>query len=130
MALVSSKNESCEYDDETKATSENDELEAFFVKKFKKFLTNNKSGMKKNFLKNEGQTRNSYVPKGDKPTEKSFSKSSSKDIKCFECQGYGHIAAKCANRVDKWLDRALNVTWDDESKDEKSELESIGELRW
>lgn len=67
------------------------------------------------------------MPMIDKPIDKSFSKNSSKGIKCFECQGYGHIAAKCANRVERRLERALNVTWDDDSEEEKSESESISE---
>ena len=81
--------------------------------------------MKRDFLKNEAQNRNNYVPKTNEPTGKSFSKNSSKGIKCFECQGYRHISAKSANRVERHLDRALNVTWDDDSEEEKSESESI-----
>lgn len=42
-------------------------------------------------------------------------------------QGYGNIASKCANRVDRRLGKALNVTWDDDSYEEKRESESITE---
>lgn len=124
---MSSKIDSGESDDETENNLDNEDFEALFVKNFKKLLNKNKSGMKRNFLKNKAQNRNNYLPKIDKPTGKSFSKNSSKGIKCFECQGYGHIVAKCANRVERRLDRALNVTWDDDSEEQKSQSESISE---
>ena len=79
MALVSSKFDSGESDDEIESTSDNEVLEALalFVKKFKKFLNKNKSGLRNNFLINKGQNRNNQVPTIDKPTGKRFSKNSS-----------------------------------------------------
>lgn len=53
IALVFSKIDNGESDDETKNNLDNEDLEALFVKKFK-FLNKNKSDMKRNFLKKQG----------------------------------------------------------------------------
>ena len=56
--------------------------------------------------------------------EKNKSKGTSKLIRSFECQGYGHTAAKCANCKEKSKGKALNVAWDEESNEEVSESDS------
>lgn len=61
-----------------------------------------------------------FVPK----TERNKPKGTSKPIQCFECQGYGHTAAKCTNRKEKSKSKALNVAWDEESDEEVSEPDS------
>ena len=58
-----------------------------------------------------------FVPK----TKRNKLKGASKPIQCYECQGYSHTAAKCANRKSKSKGKALNVAWDEESDDEVSE---------
>lgn len=52
---MSSKIDNRESDDETENNLDNEDLEALFVKNFKKLLNKNKSGMKRNFLKNKAQ---------------------------------------------------------------------------
>lgn len=87
---------------------------------FRNYWIKRKSGLKCGHPKNKAQTRNNNVPKRDKPSGKSFSKG----IQCFECQGYGHIAAECANRKEKRLSKALNITWDNDSENENCEPKS------
>lgn len=38
--------------------------------------------------------------------------------------GHGHTVAKCANRKEKCKGKALNVSWEEETQDEKSEPDS------
>ena len=56
--------------------------------------------------------------------ENNPSKGSTKPIQCFECQGYGHIAAKCANIKEKSKGKVLNVSWEEDTDGEKREPES------
>lgn len=90
IALMSSKEN---HDDESENDFDNVELEALFVKKFKKYLNINKKNLNKEFSKNKSFNKSKFVPKIDKTS----SKNTNKPIQCFECQGFGHPASKCAN---------------------------------
>ena len=57
-------------------------------------------------------------------TERNQSTGTPKPVKCFECQGYGHTAAKCVNRKKKSKGKVLNVSWEEDTDEEKSEPES------
>ena len=72
----------------------------------------------KNDGNNKAPYKTKYVP------EKNPFKRSTKNIQCFECQGYGHIAAKCANRKEKGKGKALNVSWEEDIDEDKSDPES------
>ncbi|XXG61691.1 hypothetical protein AAC387_Pa05g0236 [Persea americana] len=65
-------------------------------------------------------SKGKFVPK----TERNKPKGASNPIQCYECLGYGHTAAKCANRREKSKGKALNVAWDEESNEEESKPDS------
>ena len=78
--------------------------------------------LKNKKAKKDGNNKAPYKTKS--VPEKNPSKGSTKPIQCFECQGYGHTAAKCANRKEKSKGKALNVSWEEDTDEEKSEPES------
>lgn len=41
----------------------------------------------------------------------------------FECQGYGHMAQECANKLKKNTNLKVSLTWDDDSESECNESE-------
>ncbi|KAK9930158.1 hypothetical protein M0R45_027210 [Rubus argutus] len=101
---------------------ENDENEvidlALLTKEFKKFLKtkNASSGSSRNFSnQRKGFDSERHFDKSSRFTQK---KNSSEKIKCFECGGFGHIAAECANRKQTPKDsKALTSTWDDSDEE-------------
>jgi hypothetical protein len=77
-----------------------DEELAMMARKFKKFLRNNGNSRSR-------ESKNSVNP--------------SREVKCYECGGVGHIRADCGNLI-KSKGRAFNVTQSDESdQEEKAE---------
>ncbi|KAG5523890.1 hypothetical protein RHGRI_030775 [Rhododendron griersonianum] len=42
-------------------------------------------------------------------------------FRCFECQGYGHLARECINKLKKKRNYQANITWDDDNDSEISE---------
>jgi hypothetical protein len=77
-----------------------DEELAMMARKFKKFLRNNGNSRSK-------ESKNYVNP--------------SREVKCYECGGVGHIRADCGNLI-KSKGRAFNVTQSDESdQEEKAE---------
>ena len=89
-------------------------FEKYFVKKFMKIWKHKKAN------KDSQKNKTKYVPN----SEKNPSKGSTKPIQRFECQGYGHITTKCANKKEKSKGKALNIAWEEDTDEEKSELES------
>lgn len=87
MALVSSKHGGGDSDDAMENNSKNEELEALFVKKFKKFLNRSKGDMERSFLKNKAQNMYSYVPSLISSMVKVFQKILQKASSVEECQG-------------------------------------------
>ena len=75
--------------------SDDVELKALFVKRFKKYMKNNKMNPKKEFPKNKSFNKPKCVTKNDKNT----SKIATKPIQCFKCQGFGHPDSKSANQL-------------------------------
>ena len=45
---------------------------------------------------------------------------SSRKIKCYECQGMGHIAIDCLNRLKK-KEKVMQVTWHDSDESDQSD---------
>eukprot|EP00268_Persea_americana_P034952 TRINITY_DN3454_c0_g1_i2.p1 TRINITY_DN3454_c0_g1~~TRINITY_DN3454_c0_g1_i2.p1 ORF type:complete len:227 (-),score=57.35 TRINITY_DN3454_c0_g1_i2:922-1602(-) len=78
--------------------------------------------LKNKKAKKDGNNKAPYKTKS--VPEKNPSKGYIKPIQCFECQGYGHTAAKCANKKEKSKGQALNVSWEEDTDEEKSEPES------
>jgi hypothetical protein len=74
-----------------------DEQMAMMARKFKKFLRNNENSRSK-------ESKNSMNP--------------SREVKCYECGGVGHIRADCGNLINS-KGRAFNVTQSDESNQEE-----------
>ena len=89
-------------------------------KNSKKYLNNNKKNLKKEFPKNKSFNKPKIAPKN----YKNSSKNANKPIQCFECQGFGHPASKCANRLERNKRNALNVSWEEDSENENSESKS------
>ena len=45
-----------------------------------------------------------------------------KDIQCYKCKGYGHVATECANKNKSFKKKkAFAATWDDNTDDSKNE---------
>jgi hypothetical protein len=76
-----------------------DEELAMMARKFKKFLRNNGNSRSR-------ESKNSVNP--------------SREVKCYECGGVGHIRADCGNLI-KSKGRAFNVTQSDESDQEEKD---------
>jgi hypothetical protein len=79
-----------------------DEQMAMMARKFKKFLRNNGNSRSR-------ESKNSMNP--------------SREVKCYECGGVGHIRADCGNLINS-KGRAFNVTESDES-DQEEKAENI-----
>ena len=113
VALKSLK--SVDSSSESECDSEDAGFEKYFIKKFKKMLKNKKA-------KKDGNNKAPYKTKS--VPEKNPSKGSTKPIQCFECQGFGHPAYKCANWLERNKGKALNVSWEEDSENENSESKS------
>ncbi|CAL2265566.1 unnamed protein product [Prunus armeniaca] len=90
-----------------------------------------------NFLKNQDpRSRDSkginsknrfvnYTDGGSKFRRLNERKNPREKVKCFECEGYGHISSECANTLKKQKDgknKAMHTTWSDsESECENDE---------
>ena len=86
------------------------------VNYFRKTLLKNgnfKKFNKPKFNKKNGNEKNNSI--------KIETKSSSK-IKCYECQGMGHIVAECPNKLKK-NEKVTQVTWDDSDESNQSDDE-------
>ena len=60
---------------------------------------------------------------------KSVGKSkSSKGIRCYECQGYGHTSSDCANRKSKKM--TFYLTWNDKEKKSESTKPDISKEKF
>ncbi|KAG5556355.1 hypothetical protein RHGRI_006827 [Rhododendron griersonianum] len=57
--------------------------------------------------------------------EKKGIKSTPAGPKCYECQGYGHVAHECINKLKKKTNFKANITWDDDSESDNSEEEQV-----
>lgn len=86
---------------------------AFIAKRFRKFFKKNpKNPKKKNF-----------PPKRFNENSRNKEKSRS-GPQCYECKGYGHLAAECAKKSNnKTKNKAMAATWDEDS--EESDYESL-----
>lgn len=136
IALISSSSmddhDTCNPDSDT----DDEHFEAYLARKLQKIWINRKNFNKKDSSNSKPPySSNSKPPftSNSKPhfkgkfvskTEQNYSKGTTKPIKCFECQGYGHTASKCANRKEKNRSKALNVAWDENSDEDVSEPDS------
>ena len=107
-------------DSDSSCDSEDARFEAYFSKKFKKMWKNKKSLANKDSQYPKAHSKGKSLPK----TERNQSTGTPKPVKCFECQGFGHTVAQCANRRDKSKGEALNVAWDEDSDEDVSEPDS------
>ncbi|CAL8085167.1 unnamed protein product [Prunus armeniaca] len=98
--------------------------------------TNQKNSMERNLLIFHNNSRNFSKVKipevmTQEITQRESSAMNAKDmdgdytdesVKCYECEGYGHIASKCANTQKKQngKTKALNVTWSDSDSESES----------
>ena len=54
--------------------------------------------------------------------EKGKIQGNSERVQCYECQGFGHFPQECPTRLRK--NKALAITWDDESESDKDESDN------
>ncbi|XP_061999122.1 uncharacterized protein LOC133716425 [Rosa rugosa] len=103
---------------------------ALLTKQFKKFLKLGRSPSSsfRNFSGSTSSKRN----QNDDVSNDKYSKSSKffqkksfgEKPKCFECQGYGHLAADCANKKFKsQSNRAFKTSWSDSESETQSDHE-------
>ncbi|XP_040368255.1 uncharacterized protein LOC121050897 [Rosa chinensis] len=103
---------------------------ALLTKQFKKFLKSGRSpsSSSRNFSGSTSSKRN----QNDDVSNDKYSKSSKffqkksfgEKPKCFECQGYGHLAADCANKKFKsQSNRAFKTSWSDSESETQSDHE-------
>lgn len=101
---------------------------AILAKQFKKFV---RSGNSFQDVKNpygssslKNLSKDFSFEKDTKTNRFSQKKAFSDKPKCFECQGFGHLAADCGNRKYKARSsRALQSTWSDTESENHSENE-------
>ncbi|KAG5558091.1 hypothetical protein RHGRI_008112 [Rhododendron griersonianum] len=104
--------------------SDNDyDLEAMtlFTENFKKFFKKKSTGNDvSGKMSNINGKYEAFSRKGKKGVKGSLA-----GPKCYDCQGYGHLAYECINKLKKKTNFKANVTWDDnsESDDSKEEQE-------
>ncbi|KAL6293130.1 hypothetical protein ACE6H2_001272 [Prunus campanulata] len=93
-----------------------------------------------NFLKNQDpRSRDSkginfknrfvdYTDGGSKFRRSNERKNPREKVKCFECEGYGHISSECANTLKKQKDgknKAMHTTWSDSDSDSENNEKAI-----
>ncbi|XP_071723968.1 uncharacterized protein [Rutidosis leptorrhynchoides] len=71
----------------------------FNMTKLNDYTSSNQKGNRSFQKKNESEGGNQRVTKGE--TSKGRYRFEKEQIQCHECQGFGHIAAKCANTLER-----------------------------
>ena len=92
------------------------EMTAMFTKQFKKILKKKKLNFRDPVSKDKNNEKpKTFPPKLAQKTEKKIVKG--QEVKCYECQGFGHIALECPSKKNQ--KKVYTVTWDDESGSEQ-----------
>ena len=75
------------------------EMMAMFTKQFKKHLKKKKPNVKDPISKDKSNEKpKTFPPKLASKTEKKIVKG--QGVKCYECQGFGHIALECPSKKE------------------------------
>ena len=107
MALVSSKSP-MEQDDDYDSDTEDPDIDAIFVTKIKKFLQDDKKGLKKSFQNNKSNSTSKFNY-GPKP-KMNVSKTPPKNTQCCECKGFSQSAKNCRKKlVCRYCKRSGNL---------------------
>ncbi|KAG5536172.1 hypothetical protein RHGRI_023834 [Rhododendron griersonianum] len=120
IAFASSKSESRESDCDDEYDLKLWILD-IFTKNFKQFF-------KKKMTKGDGNKKfeNKRKSESSSAKEKKGIKGPPVGPKCFECQGYGHLAHECVNKLKKKKTNfRANITCDDDSESDNSEEEQV-----
>ncbi|KAG5565754.1 hypothetical protein RHGRI_001616 [Rhododendron griersonianum] len=117
IAFASSQSESRESD-----CDDEYDLEAMDI-----FTKNFKQLFKKKVTDSDGNKKfgNRRKNESSSAKEKKGIKSTPAGPKCYECQGYGHVAHECINKLKKKTNFKANITWDDDSESDNSEEEQV-----
>ncbi|CAL8120822.1 unnamed protein product [Prunus armeniaca] len=117
-------------DGEHQSEEFNGEEFAYLSRQFKKFFKyqNSRSHDSKNHSGINSKIKHGDYTDGNLKSRRFTEKKTTKDrVKCYECEGYGHISTECANTQKKQNGKAkaLNVTWSDSDSESESEENTI-----
>ncbi|CAL8118456.1 unnamed protein product [Prunus armeniaca] len=102
-----------------------DEELTILTRRFMNFLKNQDPRSRDSKGRNSKNRFVNYTDGGSKFCRLNERKNPREKVKCFECEGYGHISSECANTLKKQKDgnnKAMHTTWSDsESECENDE---------
>ncbi|CAL2278465.1 unnamed protein product [Prunus armeniaca] len=114
-----------EEDDEHSNEDCSDEELTILTRRFMNFLKNQDPRSRDSKGINSKKRFVNYTDGGSKFRRLNERKNPREKVKCFECEGYGHISSECANTLKKQNDgknKAMHTTWSDsESECENDE---------
>ncbi|CAL8155756.1 unnamed protein product [Prunus armeniaca] len=114
-----------EEDDEHSNEDCSDEELTILTRRFMNFLKNQDPRSRDSKGINSKNRFVNYTDGGSKFRRLNERKTPREKVKCFECEGYGHISSECANTLRKQKDgknKAMHTTWSDsESECENDE---------
>ncbi|XP_021830170.1 uncharacterized protein LOC110770354 [Prunus avium] len=105
-----------------------DEELTVLTRRFMNFLKNQDSRSRDSKGINSKNRFVNYTDGGSKFRRSNERKNPREKVKCFECEGYGHISSKCANTLKKQKDgknKAMHTTWSDSDYDSENNEKSI-----
>ncbi|XP_034225455.1 uncharacterized protein LOC117635214 [Prunus dulcis] len=117
-------------DGEHQSEEFNGEEFAYLSRQFKKFFKyqNSRSHDSRNHSGINSKVKHGDYTDGNVKSRRFTEKKTTKErVKCYECEGYGHISSECANTQKKQNGKAkaLNVTWSDSDSESESEENTI-----
>ncbi|CAL2244806.1 unnamed protein product [Prunus armeniaca] len=105
-----------EEDDEHSNEDCSDEELTILTRRFMNFLKNQDPRSRDSKGINSKNRFVNYTDGGSKFRRLNERKNPREKVKCFECEGYGHISSECANTLKKQKDgknKAMHTTWSD-----------------
>ncbi|XP_019179845.1 PREDICTED: uncharacterized protein LOC109175043 [Ipomoea nil] len=98
------------------AVSDPDEVKQRQTGKFGKFQS--KKGSGSSAIRNNQKSNSSNQRSGTSRNSQSKEKTGGKGIKCYECEGYGHVQAECPTYLRRKKSMKVVLTWSDDDEPE------------